>query len=120
MKTVKQFGIILIISLLGELLNHLIPLPVPASIYGMVIMLLCLCLKIIRVSDVKETSDFLLETMTIMFIPAATGLITTLDVLRDNLAAYAAVIVVSTLIVMVVSGRVTQRVLDRERKERGK
>ena len=48
MKYVKEFGIILIVSLVGELLNHFLPLPVPASIYGLVLMFLCLMLGIIK------------------------------------------------------------------------
>ena len=46
MKFLKQFTIILIVSFIGEILNHLIPLPVPASIYGLVIMFACLKFKI--------------------------------------------------------------------------
>ena len=56
MKYVKQFGIILVVSLIGELLNFLIPLSIPASIYGLVLMLGCLQLHIIPLSEVKETS----------------------------------------------------------------
>lgn len=118
MKIIKQFGIILLITLSGEGLNYIIPLPIPASIYGMVIMLLCLCLGIVRVSDVKETSDFLLETMPIMFIPAAAGLITTIDVLKNNFLAYAVAAVVSTIVVMAVSGGVTQLLLKKKGEEK--
>ena len=48
MKYVKEFGIILIVSLVGELLNYFLPLPVPASIYGLALMFLCLMLGIIK------------------------------------------------------------------------
>lgn len=51
MKYVKEFGIILIVSLVGELLNYFLPLPVPASIYGLVLMFLCLMLGVIKLSD---------------------------------------------------------------------
>ena len=54
MKYVKQFGVILLISLVGELLNYLLPLPVPASIYGLVLMLLGLRLGVIRLTDVRS------------------------------------------------------------------
>ena len=52
MKYVKQFGIILLISFAGEALNYLLPLPVPASIYGLVLMFLCLQLRVFRLEDV--------------------------------------------------------------------
>ena len=56
MKYVKEFGIILIVSLVGELLNYFLPLPVPASIYGLVLMFLCLMLGVIKLSDVHDTA----------------------------------------------------------------
>lgn len=115
MKYIRQFCIILVVSFLGELLNTLIPLPVPASIYGLVLMLLLLCCKVLRVEDVHETSTFLIEIMPLMFIPAAVGLITSVDVLRANLAAYIVITVVSTFLVMAVTGLVTQAVIRRGR-----
>lgn len=114
MKFVKQFGIILVISLIGELLNYLIPLPIPASIYGLVLMLGCLQLHVIPLSEVKETSAFLIEIMPMMFIPAAVGLITSFDILKANLVAYLVITVVSTFLVMVVSGHVTQLVIRKK------
>lgn len=103
----KQLGVILVISLAGEVLNHLIPLPVPASIYGLLLMLAALCLKIVRVSDVKETAVFLIEVMPMMFIPATVGLMTAFDILRPHLLAYVVIIVSTTFLVMAVSGLVT-------------
>ena len=114
MKYVKQFGIILVVSLIGELLNFLIPLSIPASIYGLVLMLGCLQLHIIPLSEVKETSTFLIEIMPLMFIPAAVGLITSFDILKAHLAAYLVITVVSTFLVMLVSGHVTQLVIRRK------
>lgn len=56
MKYIREFGIIIVISLIGELLNYLIPLPIPSSIYGLVIMFLCLHFKIVKIADVKDSS----------------------------------------------------------------
>ena len=118
MKYMKQLGVILVISLTGEVLNHLIPLPVPASIYGLVLMLAALCLKIIRVSDVKETAVFLIEIMPMMFIPATVGLMTAFDILKPRLLAYAVIIIGTTVLVMAVSGVVTQALMHG--REKGK
>ena len=75
LKYLRQFGIILAIAFAGEILNHIIPLPVPASIYGIVILFFCLQFRILKVSAVKEVSSFLIEIMPVMFIPAAVGLL---------------------------------------------
>ncbi len=119
MKYIKQFCIILIVSFIGEVLNYFIPLPIPASIYGLIIMFGCLHFGIIKASSVKHTSYFLIEIMPLMFIPAAVGLITSWNVIRSNLFAYLAITVISTIAVMLVSGRITQLVLKlKKRKEK--
>ena len=115
MKYVKQFAIILLVSLAGELMSFLLPLPVPASIYGLVLMFLCLMLGVIKLSDVHDTACFLIEIMPLMFIPAATGLMTSWGIIRAKLFAYLAIAVITTVLVMVVSGRVTQFFLRRGR-----
>lgn len=117
MKFIKQFGIILAVSFLGEILNHLIPLPIPSSIYGLIFMLLCLATGLLRVEAVKDTAYYLIEIMPLMFIPTAVGLITSWSVIRENLLAYVVITVASTVAVMFVSGRVTQAVLQKKRGE---
>lgn len=116
MKYIREFGIIIVISLIGELLNYLIPLPIPSSIYGLVIMFLCLHFKIVKIADVKKTAVFLIEIMPLMFIPAAVGIIESWDIIKPNVIAYAIITIVSTVLVMAVSGRVTQWVIRHSKK----
>ena len=71
----RQFGIILCFSLLGEILHFLIPFPVPASVYGLVLLLLALCAGVVKLEQVQKTAGFLIEIMPMMFIPAAVGLL---------------------------------------------
>ena len=113
MKYLKQFGIILWISFLGEILHYVLPLPVPASIYGILLMLLCLKFHIVKLIDVKETSKFLIEIMPVMFIPAAVGLMNVWDVIKPSCIQYLIIVVVSTVVVMVTAGWITQFILRR-------
>ncbi len=115
MKYIKQFFIIILISFLGELLKYLIPLSIPASIYGMILLFLALEFKILKVSDVKETSSFLIEIMPIMFVPAGVGLLESWDALAPIWIQVVIITIVSTIIVMAVSGIVTQWMLGREK-----
>ena len=117
MKYVKQFGIILILSFVGELLLFLIPLPITASIYGILILLLGLEKKWILLSDVEETSSFLIEIMPIMFIPAAVGLMDSWQIIKNEWVSYAVITVLSTFVVMVVSGKVVQFIMNRTKKK---
>ena len=108
MKYLRQFSIILLISLIGEVLHSLIPLPIPASIYGLAILFTALSGGFLSLDKVKETGYFLIEIMPLMFIPAAVGLLGAYHVLMPVLLPYAVITLVSTLLVMLVAGRVTQ------------
>lgn len=94
-----------------------IPLPIPASIYGIIILFLCLERKVIPVSAVKETSSFLIEIMPIMFIPAAVGLMDSWQIIKSAWISYAVITVFSTFAVMAVSGKAVQFIMDRINKK---
>lgn len=111
LKLLRQFLIILLLSLVGEGLHALLPLPVPASVYGLVLMLLCLCTGILRLDQVERASDFLIEIMPVMFVPAAVGLTESWEQLRGVLVPVLVIMVLTTVLVMVVTGHVTQFVM---------
>lgn len=115
MKVFFQFGIILAISFLGELLHYFIPVPIPASIYGLVILFVCLMTRIIKLDMVKDAGKFLIDIMPLMFIPAAVGLMESWGVLKSSLIPVISITVVSTVLVMAVAGRVTQAVIRKMR-----
>ena len=118
MKYMKQFGIILAVAFIGELLKYFIDLPIPASIYGLVIMLLLLMTKVISIEQVKETGSFLIEIMPMMFIPAAVGLITLWGDLKKLWLPLSVITVVTTVIVMAVTGRMTQLIIRVEKRNK--
>ena len=117
MKYLKQFLIILGVSLIGELLHYFIALPVPASIYGMVIMFFSLMTGLIKLDSVKETGKFLIEIMPVMFIPAGVGLMKSWGVLRPIFVPVCIVTVVTLITVMAATGRVSQWIIRRDRKK---
>ena len=111
MKFVLQFLIIMVFAFVGELLHYFIPLPIPASIYGIVLLFLALELKVVKVSDIEQTSSFLIAIMPLMFLPPAVGVIESWDLIQGAWLPYVVVTVVSTVVVMAVAGRVTQRII---------
>lgn len=117
MKYVIQFLIIVAFAFVGELLHWFIPLPIPASIYGIVLLFIALELKWVKVSDIREVSSFLIAVMPIMFIPAAAGLMESWGAVKSSVWEYALITIVSTFVVMGVSGAVTQFVIWRGKKK---
>lgn len=118
MKYIKQFCIILAVSFIGEILGRVIPFPIPASIYGLLLMLLCLMTGLIKLEKVKDTAMFLIEIMPLMFIPASVGLIDSFGVLKPILWQLIVITLTSTVLVMAVSGRVTQAIIRRGKRKR--
>lgn len=118
MKYLKQFLIILVISFIGEILKAVLPLPVPASIYGMLILLAGLITGVIKLEHVKDTGKFLIEIMPVMFIPAGVGLMSSWSVLKPMLLPVSVVTVVVLVAVMSVSGMVSQWVIRRKQKNK--
>ena len=113
MKFLRQFMIILLLSFLGEVLKMFIPLPIPASVYGLVLMLLCLVTGILKTNQVKEAAFFMIEIMPVMFIPAAAGLIDSWKVLQPLLLPILVITVVITIFVMVVTGKIAQMIAQK-------
>lgn len=118
MKYIKQFLIILSISLAGEVLKHILPLPIPASIYGMVILFVGLLTGWIKIESVKETGKFLLDIMPIMFIPAGVGLLDSYGRLRGILLPVSLITVITVVTVMVATGRSSQWIIRKSEKKK--
>lgn len=119
MKYIFQFARIIGFCLAGEALHSLLPLPIPSSIYGLVLLLAALKLGIVRLDQVKETGNFLTGIFPLLFIPAAAGVMELWDVIQSNWLAIVIAVVVVTILVMAAAGRVTQTIVNRkEAKER--
>lgn len=120
MKFLKQFGIILLISFMGEAIRYFVPLPIPASIYGLVIMFIALKTHILKLEAVNSAGKFLIEIMPLMFIPSAVGLINSWGVLQPVFIPVITITVASTVVVMAVTGRITQAVIKIQKKVKHK
>jgi holin-like protein len=120
MKFIKQLSVILAISMIAEVLERLIPLPVAASIYGLVLMLTGLVTGIIPLEKVEGAADYLVEIMTILFIPATVGIMASFEALKQMLLPLLVICLVSTLLVMALTGHSAQYMIRKDRKKTAK
>lgn len=111
MKFMRQLAIIMSISFIAEVMEYLISIPVAASIYGLVLMLIGLITKIIPLHKVEGAADFLVEIMPILFVPPTVGIMASAEALKQMLVPLCVISVVSTVLVMAVTGRVSQRMI---------
>ena len=119
MQYVSQIAIIFSISFAGETLNRLLPLPIPGSIYGLVIMLICLMLGIVKLDKIKAVSDWFISLMPIMFVGPIVGLMDTFDSYKAYIIPLFVISIVTTVITMSVTG-LTSQGLMRIQQKRGK
>lgn len=115
MKYLPQIGIICLFSFLGELCHYWIPAPIPASIYGMVLLFLALALKILPVERVRHAGSFLTSILPVLFVAPVVNLLDCWDTVRSAIAPIAIIIFLSTIVVFAVSGWVTQLLLRRKK-----
>lgn len=117
MKYLLQFGIIMAVSFAGELFHDFLPLPVPASIYGILILFSLLRFKILHVAQIKETAMFLISIMAFLFLPAAVGLVVAWPVMKSAILQYIAANVLSLIACMGGTGFAAQFLLSRLQKK---
>ena len=118
MHFLMQFAIILGVSFAGEVLHTLLPLPVPASVYGLCLMLALLCSGVLKPETLHPTSKYLIDIMPIMFVPSCVGLMNVFGELMPVLVPFVSICLISTVLVMGATGRVAQFVIRREGRKR--
>ena len=115
MKILKELAIYFGITFISEIIAKLLPINIPPSIIGIVILFTLLELKVLKTEDVEMTGDYLIKIMPILFVPAGVGLIKYLDVLKIVAVPMVFVITLSTAIVMTAVGVVTQKLVEKKK-----
>lgn len=118
MRYVIQLFIIICFSFAGELLHRVLPFPIPASIYGIILLFAALELRLLKVEHIREVSTTLIISMPVMFVAPAVGLINTWDNIKNNWPEYLLITFASTFVVMAVAGWTTQRLIQWRRYRR--
>lgn len=109
MKYLHQLCVILAFSFAGEALQRLIPLPVPASVYGLALLFGALCCKLIAVEQIRDVGSFLISVMPVLFVPPAVGIMEQWAFIAPRLPELLLLVAASTVLTFFISGRLTQR-----------
>lgn len=120
MKYVKQFMIIIGISLVGEVFHSFLPLPIPASIYGLLILFFLLITGFLKLEQIEDTAEFFLAIMPILFLSPSVSLITVIDKVASAFVPIIGTIILSTMVTTVVTALVTQNVMKLGNKRKRK
>lgn len=110
MKHIFSLGIILLFCLLGEILKAILPFSIPASIYGMVLLFLALELKIVKLEQINHLAHYLISIMLIFFIMPAVSIMDSFSLIKSHVFKILIAIILPTILVVIVTGLVTQKV----------
>ena len=110
MKYLSQFLIIMGFTLAGEALQRIVPLPIPASVYGLALLFAALCLKWVRVEQVRDVGGFMTFILPVLFVSPAVGIVEHWEVIRPQLLPIALLLVASTVLTFGISGSITQSI----------
>ena len=101
----------------GERLQRLIPLPVPASVYGLVLLFAALCLGVIKLEQVKDAAGFLISILPILFVPTAVGILENWVMIKGDVIPIFLLALLSTVVTFGIAGRITQSLRKKEEKK---
>ena len=116
MKIIKQICIILGICWISMLIEFILPFAFSASIIGMLLVLGALLTKVLRVSQIEDVADFLLQNMAFLFVPAGVSIMNYGEILRENAWQIFLICFVTTVVVFGVTSiamRVTMKLMER-------
>lgn len=116
MKYLTQFLRILAFTLAGELLQRLVPLPIPASVYGLVLLFGALNTGLVKLEQVKDAGGFLISILPILFVSTAVGILDNWEAIRGALIPILALTLLSTVLTFGIAGRATQAMMGKEEK----
>ena len=108
MKIYFQLLIIFGFSFVGDTLSNSLHLPVPGSILGMIFLFLALQFKVLKFTDVDEVWSFLINNMTILFLPAGVGIMAKWSLISDFWWQIALIVLLALIVNVFVLGHLVQ------------
>ncbi|MFH5837229.1 CidA/LrgA family protein [Proteiniclasticum sp. C24MP] len=114
MKLIRQSILLFGISVIGEFMNKVIHVPLPGSVLGLLLLLSLLLSGMVRVKQIEELTNFLMNHLAVFFVPAGVGLITVAGVLKSSWAILLGISILSSVIVMTITAGVVQLIRRRK------
>ncbi len=115
MKYLHEAVIIAAVTFASEIIKFCIPLPIPASIYGLILLFILLKTGLLKLRQIEHVGGLLLDLMPLLLVPASVSFLTVLDTLQGMLLPVLLMGFLGTMAVMLITGRVCQAVIGRRK-----
>ena len=120
LRVIFQIAILFAFSMIGEVLHNICHIPIPGSIIGLILLLVCLSFKIIPMKVIENGANFLLAFLPLLFIPAMIGIMKYPSLFSKSGAILFLIVVISTIITMIAAGAASQFLEMRAKKRKEK
>jgi Putative effector of murein hydrolase LrgA len=117
MKMLKQFGIMLFILWVANIISINYINILPPTIIGMFILFILLKFKVLKLSSIEDISSTLLEYLPFMFLPIGVGIINVLDVLKNDLIPIIVTVCLTVIVVMITTGKTIQFMINMNKRK---
>ena len=109
----ESLTILLVFQLTGEALSHGFGLPVPGPVIGFILLLGALRLRGGVPDELRTTATGLLRHFSLLFVPAGTGVMVHLALLREQWLPISAALIASTLLTIACTALAMNRLMRR-------
>lgn len=113
---IPALTLLLVFQLAGEVIARALALPIPGPVIGMALLFLALLLKGGPGEDLRQTAAQLLQHLSLLFVPAGTGIVLYGDRLAAEWRPLVVALFLSTFLAIAVTALVLQALTRRRRK----
>lgn len=103
-----QVSVISIVLLISKMIESFMPIPMPASVIGLILLFICLCTGIIKLGQVEKVGTALTDNIGLLFVPAGISVVKSLGLIAENPVLILGLIFISTLLLLLCTGFFSQ------------
>ena len=97
-----------VILLISKIIESFIPIPMPASVIGLVLLFIALCTGIVKLGQVESVGTALTNNISFLFVPAGISVINSLPILSQSPVLIILLIIISTILLLISTGFASQ------------
>lgn len=116
-KVILQICFLHVFLFLGAALKHFIPLPIPASMFGLFLLFAALCCRVIKLEWIEQGAKWLMAELLLFFIPSAVGIVNYQQIFSVQGLEIVFLIVISTMIVIGITALIAEKIAAKKKGE---
>ncbi|HDB3885022.1 TPA: antiholin-like murein hydrolase modulator LrgA [Staphylococcus aureus] len=114
-----QVIVIALVLFVSKIIESFMPIPMPASVIGLVLLFVLLCTGAVKLGEVEKVETTLTNNIGLLFVPAGISVVNSLGVISQAPFLIIGLIIVSTILLLICTGYVTQIIMKVTSRSKG-